>query len=154
MRNAALRRVSPPQQPIRRLQRRPHTTSRYKDQDQGFFAGANKLAGEVNGRPAMQLRLLFQAAWPLRGSEVLARPPLHVPQDGVLEHRSQQANPIKRVCDLAERRRRARLMRRRPQPERVGRSPPDEHICGSVRRGNRQLNYWLCREDGVTFSRY
>lgn len=99
----------------------------------------------------MQLRLLFQAAWPLRGSEVLVPPP---PKDGVLEHRSQQANPIKHVCDLAERRRRARLMRRRPRPERVGSSPPDEHICGSVRRGNRQLNYWLCREDGVTFSCY
>lgn len=121
---------------------------------EAFFPGASKLAYEVNGRPAMQLRLLFQAAWPLRGSEVLAPAPRHVPQDGVLEHRSQQANPIKRVCDLAEQRWRARLMRRRPQPEQVGRSPADEHICGSVRRSNRQLNYWLCREDGVTFSRY
>lgn len=158
MRNSALRSVSPPNQPVRRLQKRPHAA---ETKIEAFFPGANKLAGEINGRPAMQPRLLSQAECCSRLSGLCgdqrcscARPPPHVPQDSVLEQRSQQANPIKCVCDLAERRRRARLMRRRPQPEQVGRSLADEHICGSMWRSNRQLNYWLCREDGVTFSRY
>lgn len=58
-----------------------------------------------------------------------------VPQDGVLELRIQRANPIKRVCDQAEGRRRrrlgARLIRHRPRTERAGRSRADEHIYGA-----------------------